>query len=87
MDLETLTVDQHETEIRSLGGKVRELRAQQLAHHDAAEAKRKLIPVVATANDITFSPSAVSNEALMLEAAKKLPGVFISFIKNMKWDQ
>jgi len=76
-----LTIEQHEKEINAIQDQVKVLYAAQQEHHDAAERKRKLIPIVATDRDQTLTPSSGVD---LLAWAKSLPQAAIDAINSLK---
>lgn len=68
--MQDLTIAQHENEINDIEKQVSALRATQLQHHEHAERKRSLIPILPTDKDQVVGPGA---EAGLLAWFAKLP--------------
>jgi hypothetical protein len=81
MDYASMTIDQLEAEVVRIEGEVSKLRANQLVAHDAAETKRKSVPVVPTPHDQVMTPGVGQD---LLAWAKSLPQAAIDAINSLK---
>jgi|HubBroStandDraft_5_1064220.scaffolds.fasta_scaffold204527_3 hypothetical protein len=55
-DYESMSIEQLEAEVNRIEGEIKGLRVTQLKVHDMAEAKRRMIPILATPLDQTITP-------------------------------
>ncbi len=86
--MQDLTIEQHEKEINTIQDQVRALYAAQQAHHDSAEFKRKLIPVVRGPNDIVLDPLAVgTEEGILAWMAKQPKNILDLIVKKHKGEE
>ncbi len=86
MDYASATIPELEDEVNRIEGEIKKMRLQQFDAHDAAELKRRRLPILATDKYIMLDPLAVGDEESMLKWMAMQPKKLLDFIKSKHKD-